>query len=420
MLCFCHETPGSASLYGSAVLETGAGTCYTVPMFDALRDFLKLEAASGILLVAASVCAIVVANSPLDTLYAAFIDIPVEIRVGTFGISKPLLLWINDGFMAVFFLLVGLELKREILEGELSNRSQIMLPALGALGGMLLPALIYAWINRADAIALQGWAIPAATDIAFALAIFSLLGSRVPLALRILLVSIAIFDDLGAIVIIALFYSHGLSLTALTVAAACLPVLAFMNLRGVVERAPYLLIGAIMWVAVLKSGVHATLAGVVLAMFIPLRDPSGGPSPLRSLEHDLHTVVAFGILPVFAFVNAGLDLGAVSAEYLLHPVPLGTFAGLFFGKQAGVFLFCWIAIRAGWARLPEGVNWLQLYGAALLCGIGFTMSLFIGSLAFENSGVNLLFDERLGILAGSILSAIAGYLVLRTAASPAR
>ena len=420
MLCFCHETPGSVSPPGSTVLETSAGTCYTVPMLDALRDFLKLEAASGILLVAASVCAIVVANSPLDTLYAAFIDIPVEIRVGTFGISKPLLLWINDGFMAVFFLLVGLELKREILEGELSNRSQIMLPALGALGGMLLPALIYAWINRADAIALQGWAIPAATDIAFALAIFSLLGSRVPLALRILLVSIAIFDDLGAIVIIALFYSHGLSLTALTVAAACLPALAFMNRRGVVERAPYLLIGAIMWVAVLKSGVHATLAGVVLAMFVPLRDPSGGPSPLRSLEHDLHTVVAFGILPVFAFVNAGLDLGAVSAEYLLHPVPLGTFAGLFFGKQAGVFLFCWIAIRAGWTRLPEGVNWLQLYGAALLCGIGFTMSLFIGSLAFENSGVNLLFDERLGILAGSIVSAIAGYLVLRTAASPAR
>jgi Na+:H+ antiporter, NhaA family len=420
MLCFCHETPGSVSPRGSTVLETSAGTCYTVPMLDALRDFLKLEAASGILLVAASVCAIVVANSPLDTLYAAFIDIPVEIRVGTFGISKPLLLWINDGFMAVFFLLVGLELKREILEGELSNRSQIMLPALGALGGMLLPALIYAWINRADAIALQGWAIPAATDIAFALAIFSLLGSRVPLALRILLVSIAIFDDLGAIVIIALFYSHGLSLTALTVAAACLPALAFMNRRGVVERAPYLLIGAIMWVAVLKSGVHATLAGVVLAMFVPLRDPSGGPSPLRSLEHDLHTVVAFGILPVFAFVNAGLDLGAVSAEYLLHPVPLGTFAGLFFGKQAGVFLFCWIAIRAGWTRLPEGVNWLQLYGAALLCGIGFTMSLFIGSLAFENSGVNLLFDERLGILAGSIVSAIAGYLVLRTAASPAR
>ena len=420
MLCFCHETPGLVSPPGSTVLETSAGTCYTVPMLDALRDFLKLEAASGILLVAASVCAIVVANSPLDTLYAAFIDIPVEIRVGTFGISKPLLLWINDGFMAVFFLLVGLELKREILEGELSNRSQIMLPALGALGGMLLPALIYAWINRADAIALQGWAIPAATDIAFALAIFSLLGSRVPLALRILLVSIAIFDDLGAIVIIALFYSHGLSLTALTVAAACLPALAFMNRRGVVERAPYLLIGAIMWVAVLKSGVHATLAGVVLAMFVPLRDPSGGPSPLRSLEHDLHTVVAFGILPVFAFVNAGLDLGAVSAEYLLHPVPLGTFAGLFFGKQAGVFLFCWIAIRAGWTRLPEGVNWLQLYGAALLCGIGFTMSLFIGSLAFENSGVNLLFDERLGILAGSIVSAIAGYLVLRTAASPAR
>ena len=389
-------------------------------MLDAFRDFLKLEAASGILLVVASIVAIIVANSPLATLYAAFIDIPVEIRVGTFGIAKPLLLWINDGFMAVFFLLVGLELKREILEGELSNRSQFLLPGMGAIGGMLLPALLYAWINRADPVALQGWAIPAATDIAFALAILTLLGSRIPPALRVLLVSIAIFDDLGAIIIIALFYTNGLSMTALAVAAACLPVLAVLNRRGVVERAPYLLLGAIMWVAVLKSGVHATLAGVVLAMFIPLRDPSGGPSPLRSLEHDLHTVVAFGILPVFAFANAGVALSAVSAEYLLHPVPFGTFAGLFLGKQAGVFLFCWLAIAAGWARLPQGVSWLQLYGAALLCGVGFTMSLFIGSLAFENSGVNLLFDERLGILAGSIASAVGGYLVLRAASASVR
>ncbi len=356
----------------------------------------------------------------MPTLYAAFIDIPVEIRVGTFGIAKPLLLWINDGFMAVFFLLVGLELKREILEGELSNRSQFLLPGIGAIGGMLLPALLYAWINRGDPVALQGWAIPAATDIAFALAILSLLGSRIPPALRVLLVSIAIFDDLGAIVIIALFYTDGLSMTALAVAAACLPVLAALNRRGVVERAPYLLIGAIMWVAVLKSGVHATLAGVVLAMFIPLRDPSGGPSPLRSLEHDLHTVVAFGILPVFAFANAGVALSAVSAEYFMHPVPFGTFTGLFLGKQAGVFLFCWLAIAAGWARLPQGVSWLQLYGAALLCGVGFTMSLFIGSLAFENSGVNLLFDERLGILAGSIASAVGGYLVLRAASASVR
>jgi Na+:H+ antiporter, NhaA family len=391
-----------------------------MPMLDAFRDFLKLEAASGVLLVVASIVAIVVANSPLGALYAAFIDIPVEIRVGTFGIAKPLLLWINDGFMAVFFLLVGLELKREILEGELSNRSQFLLPGMGAIGGMLLPALLYAWINRADPVALQGWAIPAATDIAFALAILSLLGSRIPPALRVLLVSIAIFDDLGAIIIIALFYTNGLSMTALAVAAACLPVLAVLNRRGVVERAPYLLLGAIMWVAVLKSGVHATLAGVVLAMFIPLRDPSGGPSPLRSLEHDLHTVVAFGILPVFAFANAGVALSAVSAEYLLHPVPFGTFAGLFLGKQAGVFLFCWLAIVAGWARLPQGVSWLQLYGAALLCGVGFTMSLFIGSLAFENSGVNLLFDERLGILAGSIASAVGGYLVLRAASASVR
>jgi Na+:H+ antiporter, NhaA family len=382
-------------------------------MINALRDFLRLEAASGIVLVVAAGVAMFIANTPLDGLYASLIETPVEIRVGAFGIAKPLLLWINDGLMAVFFLLVGLELKRECLEGELSSLSQVSLPAMGAIGGMLLPALIYAWINQGDDIALQGWAIPAATDIAFALAILALLGERVPLSLRVLLVSIAIFDDLGAIVIIAVFYSGHLSLPALVTAMACLPVLWLLNRRGVVERMPYLLVGVVMWIALLKSGVHATLAGVVLALFIPMRDRSGQASPLKELEHDLHTGVAFGILPVFAFANAGISLSGVSLEYLLHPVPLGILAGLFFGKQIGVFLFCWLAVQLRAARLPDGLTWRQLYGAALLCGVGFTMSLFIGSLAFETTGVNLLFDERLGIIIGSLLSGTAGYLVLR-------
>lgn len=382
-------------------------------MLSALRDFLKLETASGIVLVAAAVAAMVIANSPLSELYASLVDLPVDIRVGTFEIAKPLLLWINDGLMAVFFLLIGLELKREFLEGQLSDLSQVTLPAVGAIGGMLVPALIYIWINQGDDVALQGWAIPAATDIAFALAILALLGDRVPLSLRVLLVSIAIFDDVGAIVIIALFYTNELSLIGLAVAAACLPLLFILNRRGVLERTPYLMIGVIMWAAVLKSGVHATLAGIVLAFFIPIRDSTKEPSPLHELEHDLHTAVAFGILPIFAFANAGISLAGISWEYLLHPVPLGILAGLFVGNQVGVFLFCWLGSRLGLARLPEDLSWLHLYGMALLCGVGFTMSLFIGSLAFETTGVNLLFDERLGIIVGSLLSGTCGYFVLR-------
>ena len=328
-----------------------------------------------------------------------------------------MLLWINDGLMAVFFLLVGLELKREIMEGQLSELNQVALPALGALGGMVAPALIYTWFNWGDEVALKGWAIPAATDIAFALAILAMLGRRVPLSLRVFLVSIAIFDDLGAIIMIALFYTSDLSLEALATAAVCLPVLLVLNRRGVLERAPYLMIGMLMWAAVLKSGVHATIAGVVLAFFIPLRDSKVQNSPLHELEHDLHTAVAFGILPLFAFANAGISLSGVSWDYLLHPVPLGIFAGLFVGKQLGVFTFCWLGIKLGWARFPEGLTWRHLYGTSLLCGVGFTMSFFIGSLAFESTGVNLLFDERLGIIAGSLLSGLCGYLVLRASPS---
>lgn len=382
-------------------------------MLNTLKDFIKLESASGVVLIAAAAVAMILANSPLSTHYELVVKMPVEIRVGPLQIAKPLLLWVNDGLMAVFFFLVGLELKREFLEGELSDRQKVIFPAIGAVGGMLIPACIYLVLNRNDPLAIQGWAIPTATDIAFALGVLSLLGTRVPPALKVFLVSLAIFDDVGAIVIIAVFYSDGLSANALLAAAACLAVLFALNLRRVAETAPYILVGAIMWVAVLKSGVHATLAGVLLALFIPMRDTRAPDrSPLIGLEHNLHTAVAFGILPLFAFVNSGISLPGVDMDYLLHSVPLGVAAGLFLGKQAGVFLFCWLAVQLGIAKLPQGINWINLYGVSLLCGVGFTMSLFIGSLAFETTGQNLLFDERLGIIIGSFFSACAGLAVL--------
>lgn len=380
----------------------------------ALKDFLKAESASGVLLVAAAVLALILANSPLAGVYALLVEMPVEIRVGPLELAKPLLLWINDGLMAVFFFVIGLELKREMLEGSLRDIRQVALPAMGAVGGMAVPALIYVGINWGNAVAIEGWAIPAATDIAFALAILMLLGERVPTALKVFLVSLAIFDDIGAILIIALFYSGDLSLSALLVSAACVVVLAMLNRWGAVEFTPYILVGAVMWVAVLKSGVHATLAGIALAIFIPISNPKRPEhSPLRELEHDLHTAVAFGILPLFAFANSGISLAGIGLDYLLHPVPLGIAAGLFFGKQVGVFLFSWIGVRLGIASLPEGITWHSLYGVAILCGVGFTMSLFIGSLAFEETGSNLLFDERLGIIVGSLASGILGYLYLR-------
>lgn len=386
----------------------------------AFRDFLRLETSGGIILFIAAVLAMIIANTPLESYYQLLIDTPVEVRVGSIEIAKPLLLWINDGLMAVFFFFVGLELKREVLEGELSDRRNIALPAFAAVGGMALPALIYAAINWGDDVALQGWAIPAATDIAFALGILALLGSRVPIGLKVLLVSIAIFDDIGAIVIIALFYTSDLSVTSLLIAAAFLPVLFVLNRRGVTGVMPYLFIGLLMWVAVLKSGVHATLAGVLLALFIPMRDPKRPErSPLKELEHDLHHVVAFGILPIFAFANSGISLAGVDIDFILHPVSLGIAAGLFVGKQVGIFSLCWLGVKLGLARLPVGVGWSQLYGVGLLCGVGFTMSLFIGSLAFEETGVNLLFDERLGIVIGSLFSGIVGYFVLRRATDTA-
>ncbi|MDX1439652.1 MAG: Na+/H+ antiporter NhaA [Rubricoccaceae bacterium] len=380
-----------------------------------MNDFLKKESAGGILLIISAILAIVVANSPLASVYQLLLSTELEVRVASLEITKPLLLWINDGLMALFFFLIGLELKRELLVGELSDRRNIVLPGVGAIGGMLFPALIYVGVNLHDPTALQGWAIPYATDIAFALGILALLGSRVPKSLKVFLTSLAIIDDIGAILIIAFFYTSKISLLALVVVGCCLPVLAILNLKGVVAKSPYVLVGVIMWVAMLKSGVHATLAGVLLAMFIPLKAKSGDAgSPLIELEHDLHATVAFFVLPVFAFANAGLGLSDVTLDKVFHGVPLGIALGLFLGNQIGIFGLCWITVKTGLAKLPEGMNWKTLYGTAALCGVGFTMSLFIGSLAFEETGVNLLFDERLGIIVGSVAAGVFGYSILRT------
>ena len=370
--------------------------------------------AGGILLMLAAILALISANSALEPYYELLLSTPVEVRIGALQIAKPLLLWINDGLMAVFFFLVGLELKRELLEGELSDKRNIVLPGIGAIGGMAIPALIYLFLNADSPTAAQGWAIPAATDIAFALGVLSLLGSRVPVSIKIFLTSLAIFDDIGAILIIAFFYTSKISLTALIVAGICLPILLFLNRQNVTHKSPYMLIGLVMWVALLKSGVHATLTGVVLAMFIPLRSREiPTESPLRSLEEDLHSVVGLIILPIFAFANAGINFSGIGVEQLTHDVPTGIALGLFAGKQIGIFGFCALAVYFGLAKLPRGMNYLSLYGTSALCGIGFTMSLFIGSLAFEETGFNQLFDERLGIIIGSLASGILGYLVLR-------
>ncbi|WP_395374129.1 Na+/H+ antiporter NhaA [Marinicella sp. W31] len=386
---------------------------------EVIKKFLRLESASGILLMFAAVLAIIVANTPLQSFYQLLIDVPVEIRIGTFAIEKPLLLWINDGLMAVFFFLIGLELKREFIEGELSDTSQIGLPILGAIGGMAIPAMVYVYFNWDDPIALQGWAIPAATDIAFALGILLLLGSRVPTTVKVFLTTLAIFDDVGAIAIIAIFYTSKISFTALLVAGLSIILLFIINRMKVESKSVYLTIGLVMWVAMLKSGVHATLAGVILAIFIPMRSKSQPSfSPLKQLEHDLHTLVAFAILPIFAFANAGINLSGVGLEQLMHGVPLGITLGLFVGKQIGIFGLCWLGVKMGIARLPEGMSWLTLYGTSILCGVGFTMSLFIGSLAFEETTVNLLFDERLGIILGSLLSGVMGYIILRISLKP--
>jgi NhaA family Na+:H+ antiporter len=383
----------------------------------AIREFLKLESASGILLVIAGALAMVAANTLLAGWYEALLSTHFKIQFGTFALDKPLVVWINDLLMAIFFLLVGLEIKREVVMGELSDGAKVALPAIAALGGMLVPAAIYAWINWGDPVGIRGWAIPSATDIAFALGVLSLFGERVPVGLKIFLMTLAVLDDLGAIVIIALFYTSDLSLAALMLAGLAVATLFVLNRFGVTRIAPYILVGLVLWVCVLKSGVHATLAGVVTALFVPARDPAHPQHPpLTRLEHALHPWVAFGILPIFAFANAGVSLAGLSLEDLLQPIPLGIMLGLVVGKQVGVFSFSWLAVKLGLARLPSGVDFRQIYGAAIICGIGFTMSLFIGMLAFENAASDeVIVIDRLGVLAGSLISAVVGYVVLHLA-----
>lgn len=379
-----------------------------------IRHFFKLEAAGGILLVLAAIVAMVMQNSGLQSLYDALLTTPVAVKIGALSLDKPLLLWINDGLMAVFFLLVGLEIKREILQGELSSREQLMLPAIAALGGILTPALIYCFINQDSDAALKGWAIPAATDIAFALGVITLLGSRVPEGLKVCLVAIAILDDLAAIVIIALFYTEQLSIISLWLAAAAIAVLVGMNRKGVTSTGPYMVVGAILWFCVLKSGVHATLAGVVIGFCIPLKAlRPDGKSPLMVIEHGLHPWVAYCILPVFAFANAGVSLDGISSKLLFAPVTLGVALGLFLGKQIGVMAFTLLGSAIGLCRLPRGVNWRQYYAMAILTGIGFTMSLFIGSLAFTDPAQQT--EVRLGVLGGSLVSSVLGYVLMRAA-----
>ena len=361
----------------------------------------------------AMIAALLVANSGVAW-YGAMLETIALVGIGEWKIQKPLLLWINDGLMAVFFLLVGLELKREVLDGELSSLKKVVLPIFAAIGGIIVPSGIYAYINWGDAIAMNGWAIPAATDIAFALGVLAILGSRVPVALKILLTSVAVIDDLAAIVIIAIFYTNQLSMLSLAFSLIALVLLFLLNRFKVQSLIPYMLVGIVLWVAVLKSGVHATLAGVALAAFIPIRNKKADNlSPLNRLEHSLHPWVVFGILPVFAFANAGVPIMGLSLADLLKPVPLGIALGLFLGKQLGVFGGSLIAVKCGFAKLPDNVGWGQIYGLAALCGIGFTMSLFIGSLAFEGgAGPDYAIDDRLGILSGSFLSALTGVAIL--------
>jgi len=381
---------------------------------DKLKEFLRLESASGILLLIAALFAMLAENSVAKPLYDALLNTPVEIKIGTFEIAKPLLLWINDGLMAVFFFLIGLEVKREFLAGELSDPSRMLLPAIAALGGMVIPAAIYASVNWGNPVAMKGWAIPSATDIAFALGVLALLGSRIPPSLKIFLMTLAIIDDLAAIIIIAIFYTTELSLSSLIIAAIGIVFLFTLNRKGVLILTPYILIGLVVWAAVLKSGVHATLAGVITALFIPFRkEPGEAQTQLEKLEHDLHPSVVYGILPLFAFANAGIAFEGITLDSLLHPVPAGIAAGLFIGNQVGVFGFSWLAIKSGLAKMPQDISWMQLYGVALLCGIGFTMSLFVASLAFEQGGPDFAIDDRLGILLGSLTSGLLGYLVLR-------
>ncbi|QIR74922.1 Na+/H+ antiporter NhaA [Sulfurospirillum diekertiae] len=385
-------------------------------MFTTIEEFIKKESSSGVILIIVTLLALLCQNSFLTDFYTHFLHTPVQISIGSLGLAKPLLLWVNDGLMAIFFFLVGLEIKREVLEGELSSKSQIALPAIAAFGGMVMPALIFTFFNHTDSFSMKGWAIPTATDIAFALGILSLLGSRIPSSLKIFLMALAIIDDLGAIVIIALFYTSNLSLVSIIIALCAIIILAMMNYLRVIKKAAYILIGVVLWVSVLKSGVHATIAGVLLAFCIPLYSQTKEGkrfSMLKEMEHSLHSWVAFIILPLFAFVNAGVDLKDVSLNALFSDVSLGIMLGLFLGKQLGVFGLSILAIKCGLASLPSGSSYKQLYGVAILTGIGFTMSLFVNTLAYNDTDL-FHYSDKLAILLGSFLSGLIGYLFLKS------
>ena len=376
-----------------------------------LLGFIKLESTSGLLLVMATVLAMIAANTALSDTYQYLLETPLVVTIGGAGIDKPLLLWINDGLMAIFFVLIGLEIKREMVEGELSSVDRIALPALGALGGILAPATIYAIFNWHNTAAMDGWAIPVATDIAFALALLSVFGTRVPVALKAFLLALAIIDDMVAIAIIALFYAQDLSINMLVIALVALLLAFGLNRLRVTIISPYLIVGALLWVAMLKSGVHATLAGVIIALCIPLRDAKG-ESPVAQLEKDLHFPVAYCVLPIFAFANAGVSFAEIGFNDLISPVTLGIALALFLGNPIGILGLIFLATRFRSIELPDGVTWSQLTGTAFACGIGFTMSLFIASLAFEHSDGTFWVVDKLGILLGSLASALVGGIVL--------
>jgi len=380
-----------------------------------VRKFLEKESTPGIFLMGITILALIFSNTFLSEFYNTFLHTKIEFKIGSIlEISKPLILWVNDGLMAIFFLFVGLEIKRELILGHLSSFSKIALPAIAAVGGMLVPALIYVFFNYNNEFALKGWAIPTATDIAFALGILSLLGKRVPVSLKIFLMALAIFDDLGAILIIAFFYTADVSVLSLSLALLCIVILFIMNRMKITAVSVYILVGIILWIFVLKSGVHATLAGIILAFTIPLNvqnEKNKRVSPVKRLEHNIHFWVAFYILPIFAFVNAGIDLRSLSLNEIVNPVSLGIICGLFIGKQLGVFSFVYLAVKFNLAKLPSGTSWAQVYGISVLTGIGFTMSLFIDSLAFADSSM-FSYTDKLAILIGSILSGLIGYLIL--------
>ena len=382
--------------------------------FSRIQEFIRLETSGGVVLMIAAIFAMIIANTPLSATYDLILGTYIKVGIGNFEIAKPAILWINDGLMAIFFFLVGLEIKREVLAGELSSFDKAILPIMAAIGGMAVPGIIFAIVNWGTPENLNGWAIPTATDIAFALGILALIGSRAPIALKIFLLAIAIIDDLGAIVIIAIFYTTELSINALSISMIGFAAAIALNRLGIQRTAPYLLVGIIVWVFVLKSGVHATLAGVLIAFTIPLKAKNEDEALLYKMEHGLHPWVAFLILPVFAFANAGVNFTGIGIDDLLQPLTLGIAVGLFLGKQIGVFLATWIGVKSGIARLPENVSWKHVYGVACLTGVGFTMSLFIGSLAFTTADV--MNAVRLGVVLGSVLSGIIGYLLLKSAA----